>query len=261
MQLDAVYMDTEKEAFIKNRKGSPYEARTDFGKGEIYKTNLINKLICLTVNKLASLDAAGVGVEMESDKPNWYDALNGLPGLLGSSISETLELKRHIIYMLNAFDELGLKDSEHWPIAVEIKGFMDSLNRLLKKHMVAKGKDADYKFWDAATTLKEGYREKIYMGLSGKEVELRLGDLKAFLELALKKIDRGIDKVWDSKRNVLPTYFKTEVLEYKLLTEKGPNGKRRQKVNGRGFSCFRPTRIKTHFIAVVPGRSGPLPAY
>jgi len=40
-------------------------------------------------NKAASLDPSGIGIEMEANKPNWYDSLNGLPGLLGSSISET----------------------------------------------------------------------------------------------------------------------------------------------------------------------------
>lgn len=244
MQLDAVYVDDEKARSIAARKGSPYEVRTQFGKGDIYRTTLINKMICLAVNKLASLDPAGVGVEMEADKPNWYDALNGLPGLMGSSISETLEIKRLIRFMLGAFDELELKDSEHWPLAVEIKGFMDKLNKALRRHLKHRGKEADFKFWNEACDIKEAYRAETRMGLSGKETDIRLGDLREFLQTALEKIDRGVRKAWDSKRNVLYTYFRTEVAEYKLLTEKRAGGKRRQKVNARGMPCFRPVRIK-----------------
>jgi len=37
-----------------------------------------------------------MGIEMEAGKPGWYDALNGLPGLFGSSVGETAELIRLI---------------------------------------------------------------------------------------------------------------------------------------------------------------------
>jgi len=57
--------------------------RTNYGKGKIYKTTLIAKLLCLVVNKFALLDPEGVGIEMEADRPNWCDALNGLAGLFG----------------------------------------------------------------------------------------------------------------------------------------------------------------------------------
>ena len=47
----------------------------------VYKTNLLTKLVSLILNKISSLDAFGLGVEMEADKPGWCDALNGLPSL------------------------------------------------------------------------------------------------------------------------------------------------------------------------------------
>ncbi|HQP10734.1 MAG TPA: hypothetical protein PKV41_05055, partial [Candidatus Omnitrophota bacterium] len=53
--------------------------RTNGGKGDIYSTTLICKILCLIANKAATLDPSGVGIEMEADKPSWYDALNGLP--------------------------------------------------------------------------------------------------------------------------------------------------------------------------------------
>ena len=84
--------------WINSRSENRNFVRTAQGQGEIYRTTLACKMLSLIVNKLASLDPEGVGVEMEADKPNWYDALNGLPGILGSSISETLEIKRTCSY-------------------------------------------------------------------------------------------------------------------------------------------------------------------
>ncbi|MCX5705387.1 MAG: cellobiose phosphorylase, partial [Candidatus Omnitrophica bacterium] len=89
-QLKSVVECVEKQELIKSRKDRPNVVRVQYGKGEIYQTTLINKLVCLMSNKLASLDPFGVGIEMEANKPNWYDALNGLPALFGSSLSETL---------------------------------------------------------------------------------------------------------------------------------------------------------------------------
>ena len=50
---------------------------------------------------------------MEANKPNWYDALNGLPGLLGSSISETFEVKRFAVFVKGSMEQLRLDDQCH----------------------------------------------------------------------------------------------------------------------------------------------------
>jgi hypothetical protein len=246
MQLGAVQVDEKKAERIEARTDHEYGARTKYGKGKVYRTTLANKLLCLVLNKFASLDPEGVGVEMESDKPNWYDALNGLPGLLGSSLSETLELKRHILFMLDAFDELGLRDTEEWVAAEEIVDFYTQLRKALKKHFASRSRQRDFLFWDEASAIKEAYRERVHSGVSGREVSIRLGDLRAFLKDAVKKIDRGIDKAWDDDRKVLHTYFRSVVDDYELLKEKTRGGKSRQKVNARGMPCFRPTKMTHH---------------
>lgn len=45
-----------------------------------------------------------MGLEMEGGKPGWYDALNGLPALLGSSVCETCELARMLDYVIDALN-------------------------------------------------------------------------------------------------------------------------------------------------------------
>ena len=82
--------------------------RVKNGAGDVYYTNLINKLLCLIACKVATLDPSGIGVEMEADKPNWYDSLNGLPGLIGSALSETIEVKRFASFLLDSIQKLEL---------------------------------------------------------------------------------------------------------------------------------------------------------
>ena len=89
-------------------KAKGYKLRGEDGCGDVYTTSLLVKLICLLANKAATLDPSGIGIEMEANKPNWYDALNGLPGLLGSSISETFEVKRLAIFLKDKIQQLKL---------------------------------------------------------------------------------------------------------------------------------------------------------
>ncbi|HVO32597.1 MAG TPA: hypothetical protein VMU17_01700, partial [Elusimicrobiota bacterium] len=93
-QMKAVLRDPEKMELFKQRKDDPHKVRTKGGVGSIYRTSLLAKVLGLLAVKAASLDPFGIGIEMEADKPGWCDALNGLPGLLGSSVNEAFELRR-----------------------------------------------------------------------------------------------------------------------------------------------------------------------
>lgn len=72
------------------------------GQGEVFRTTVFGKLLGLALLKFATLDPFGMGIEMEAGKPGWCDALNGLPGLFGSSMSETYELLRLLDFLLAA---------------------------------------------------------------------------------------------------------------------------------------------------------------
>jgi hypothetical protein len=52
-----------------------------------------------------------MGIQMEAGKPGWYDALNGLPGMFGSSMPETFELLRLVGFLMDVLDEAPLKHS------------------------------------------------------------------------------------------------------------------------------------------------------
>ncbi|WDC85151.1 hypothetical protein PL321_06595 [Caloramator sp. mosi_1] len=81
-QYNSLVADKDKKKIIEDRKEYKNIMRDKKGFGEIYKTNLMVKLLNLAVVKFATVDPKGMGIEMEAGKPGWYDALNGLPGLL-----------------------------------------------------------------------------------------------------------------------------------------------------------------------------------
>ncbi len=69
-----------------------------------HRSTLIEKLVTLALVKISVLGYEERGLEMEAGRPGWYDALNGLPGLFGSSLSDGVELLR-LIRIILAFTE------------------------------------------------------------------------------------------------------------------------------------------------------------
>ncbi|MCL2411503.1 MAG: hypothetical protein FWC97_07660, partial [Treponema sp.] len=212
-QYGAVQPSSEKQQMIKTRTESPFIVRTNNGKGEIYQTTLIAKLFTLICNKIASLDAAGTGIEMEADKPGWCDAMNGLPGILGSSINESAELGRLAKILLD------------WPgkqktikVHEELYNFYIEIKCLMEKHITG------YDYWDQATTAKEIYREKVFMGFSGNEQEIGTEEWAGFLRMVIAYINNGLKQAMNTETGVHYTYFINEVKEFKELSTRNKNG-------------------------------------
>lgn len=213
-QLHAVSPSPTKREMIKKRLTLPHIVRAQYGEGAIYQTSLVNKLLSLLVNKLASLDPFGTGIEMEADKPNWYDALNGLPALFGSSICETFELKRLVLFIKDALEKTKI---EKIFVTEEISDFLINLGGLIQDFLSDNSKSKDWRYWDESSTLKEEYRQKTMLGFSGKETELASGQLIPILNNALKKIELGLKKAKDNRDNIYYAYFINEPAKFESL--------------------------------------------
>ncbi|MDR1196090.1 MAG: hypothetical protein LBL00_06420, partial [Endomicrobium sp.] len=221
----AVVKNKEKEILIKSRKINPNALRTENGKGEVYKNTLASKFLTIIAIKAASLDPDGIGIEMESDKPGWYDSLNGLPGLFGSSTNETFELKRFVSYFKGV---LKNNLSEKISIPSETAALLSGLSKLLKVKMTP------FNFWDKAAALKEEYRKSVIMGIKGDEKTFSALEIISFLENVSKKINEGLRKAYDSKTGLYNTYFRYEALKYDIIDSK----------NVKGFPCVRVSSFK-----------------
>ncbi len=203
--------------------------RTRNGGGEIYHIHLTGKLLCLAANKVSSLDPSGIGVEMEADKPNWYDALNGLPGLLGSSINETFELKRLALFLLKILDDIQVKDETKVFVFNELHIF---ITRLI--HTLETENDA-LNYWQKSNDLKEHYRCRIRQGIDGEEQALTVSEIRKFLQLIVERTDKGVAAA-KTKSGHIPTYFYHEVVEHERL----------DKTHTDGSVHVKPAKFKRH---------------
>jgi hypothetical protein len=220
-QYKAIFYDKDKAKLIESREKEKNWVRTRAGKGNIYRTTLFAKLLCLFTNKIASLDAEGVGIEMEADKPSWYDALNGLPGLLGSSICETFELKRLAILLVQCLESLAPDPEDVLLLPEEVFEFSSQMEGLLMRSLRGGRAGKSIDFWHEATAFKEKYRRATILGLSGAERKMPFFRVKSFLEHAREMLDIGIEKAQDPKTGLYPTYFENEVTRHQALKTSG----------------------------------------
>ncbi|MFH1691320.1 MAG: hypothetical protein ABIC68_01930 [Candidatus Omnitrophota bacterium] len=207
-QYHSLCSDEDKLLSIQKRHHDQHKVRCDNGAGEILTTTLIGKFICLIVNKLATLDPSGVGIEMEAEKPNWYDSLNGLPGLLGSSISETFELKRLIELLKKIILELNITPQQEFSIVLEIYDFFEEMKSLLSQNIDA------FSFWNHSNTVKEAYRYRVRRGVQGEFIQITVSELLSFFELALKKLNAGIAKSFERSSGYYYTYFTHQMVKH-----------------------------------------------
>jgi hypothetical protein len=239
-QYGAVVEDQEKAALFAARSEAPHLVRTDHGEGEVYRTTVFAKLVGLALLKFATLDPLGMGVEMEAGKPGWYDALNGLPGLLGSSLCETYELERLLTFLMEVVEETKARAMD---LPVEQADMLQRVLTALTAWRASDKPDRDIRFWDAAVTARETYRERVRLGFDGSTERLPLSRVRSVLDAFRAKVRAGIQRALamsaDTCHGVPPTYFTYDVSDYELLTDSDGSverdGQGRPYVSARGF--------------------------
>lgn len=190
--------------------------RDNFGTGNVIYTTLMEKLLLLCATKFATLDPYGMGIEMEGGKPGWYDALNGMPGMFGSSMAETYELLRMLDYTIGALIKYPGKVS----VLKELGNFIDELaliNRLEAENL--RNNEEVISFWNRINDAKEIYRDKTFSGVSGDVSEYGTGDLAEMLEGWKETVLCGIEKALRYGKGICPTYFTFEVKKYEKLED------------------------------------------
>jgi len=209
--LEAV---ASKRCLISRRKTHVSFLHTKYGKP--YQVTLVEKLLGLVANKVATLDPDGIGIEMEADKPGWCDSLNGLPALFGSSLCETLETKRACQILIDGLKALMLEGHEEVVLGSELNSFVLGLDKLLDGYFAAKSKERDYKWWDSANCLKEKFRAATFADVSGVEKKVTVSKLIKILEKIVKKLDMAISRAKDKTTGVTLTYFRYDVKKFKV---------------------------------------------
>lgn len=205
--------------------------KTKNGSGSIYETNLFAKLVSLALMKFVNLDPYGMGIEMEGGRPGWNDALNGLPGLFGSGVGETAELKRIFTFLTDAcleFDKVLFLYEEAGELLKKVVPLLD-------KNL--SGELGDFSYWDKVSALKEDYRRKIRHGIDGKEEGFYTKALLLVFQKCLKKLDIALEKSLKYGDGVYPTYFTYNAVKYELISGKTSPVNGYQNVVVTEFDC------------------------
>ncbi|MCR3906438.1 MAG: cellobiose phosphorylase [Tenericutes bacterium] len=182
----------QKSTWMKNKNGQ-------------VKVNLFGKLLTLILNKYGHLDPFGIGLSYEGNKPGWNDAMNGVPGLFGSGVSETIELKKLVQFLLDILKKhpdkevLLLKSTEKLAKAYE--------------HLDA---SEPFDLWNLRMTHLETYRNNL---LDEQEISVNQAN---HYQKTLEKIDKDLDKALEKAKEidkVYPTYITYEATDYQQILD------------------------------------------
>ena len=217
-QYDAVIRDQERiDALGIDPSGTNWQKSKD---GTLVTTTLFGKMFSLVMNKITNMDPSAIGIMMNTDKPGWNDAMNGLPGLFGSGTSETIELKRIVEFLTEGHKAYGRALELPEELAAMTKGYMRLLSQYddghLKEQMV----------YEESQSLKEAFNEAIKFGTTGKNVSIDVTDLTLMLEALLRRLVKAIQLAIKMGDGIPPSYLVHEARAYQVVEGK------RHPVNG-----------------------------
>ncbi|WP_423223348.1 cellobiose phosphorylase [Candidatus Amarolinea aalborgensis] len=255
-QYGAVIVDDEKAALIAARRHTPNLARTAHGLGEVYRTTVFAKLLGLAVIKFATLDPLGMGIEMEAGKPGWCDALNGLPGLFGSSLSETYELGRLLDFLLAALAEKGAAGGSPVEQADLLRdvGAVDRVSRYATPIAI-------FVIGMRRRRARGLSQDRTRLGFDGRTETIDFATLTPRLALR-DKVASGIARAEELTAGIPPTYSPTKPwLTTPLPTPAAAAGGRSWSARGaRGFRAERLPPFEGPMHALKPKRTLLTPA-
>ena len=183
---------------------------------EIVRTNLYSKLLSLAINKFSLLDPEQIGISMDANKPGWNDAMNGLPGLFASGVSETVELARLVKFLKEH------KDNKEVSLPVEQIELAKSIAKLYQE-----GLDS-FNLWDQVQNEVEVFRDKIRFGVTKCDKY----DATELLSLMQSVLEEGLKKAFALGKGILPTFLAYDVTSYTKLAHIGNYKLPTVKVNG-----------------------------
>mmetsp|Transcript_26956 Transcript_26956/g.49027 ORF Transcript_26956/g.49027 Transcript_26956/m.49027 type:complete len:1207 (-) Transcript_26956:170-3790(-) len=245
LQLDSTVFDNEKvaeqQAYLDQSTGrlgiDANWQRTE--EGVAFKSSPIAKLFLLGALKFATRDAYGMGVEYEGGRPGWNDAMNGLPGMVGSGMPETFEMYEVLKYVKTVVD----KFDRPVVIPAELGDMLDIVNKALDD-LEASGftepEDFDFDvpselfdYWDVVASARENYRNNVQYYFSGNTTKLSSDELSSMLGRWLEQVEIGMARAMkigshgiddDGTSGIPPAYFSYDVTKWTLNGKKNDVG-------------------------------------
>lgn len=252
-QYDSVAVDKAKTKLIESRKIQKNKMRVKYGEGKIYRTTLFVKLWILFLNKVSSLDAKQAGLEMEAGKPGWNDSLNGLPGIFGSSLVESMKLLT-FIRKLKLWQGKHAKTNFEVNLPKEVVNFSKSVLKNLEGYKNKKLNS--FELWDMLNKNKEVFRKTVFYGIDGDESGLMGSHFENVLNITEAILSRSISKARDKETDLFTTYFINEpILDKKGLLKDFKQKPVRNFLEGQvyGLSVLKSATDRQKLAAAVQG--------
>lgn len=158
--------------------------------------SLFAKLCALVAIKTVSFDYECRGIEMEAGRPGWNDAMNGLPGLFGSSTCEAAELARLAGWLRKALPQI--------PDAA-----LPAVVADLVEEVVAELEQPKY-CWDRSASLREKYRAQLRVRPSAGKRVLPGALFEKLLAGAVGRAQHAMDLAVDPATGMYHTYYQNE---------------------------------------------------
>ena len=201
--------------------------------GQEIKVSLASKIFNLILIKFSTLDAHQMGIEMECEKPGWNDAMNGLPGLFASAMSESIELLRLVNFALDNLKEypdreLSLMD-EQYDLFVAVR---DNLKKLLNNQL------SSFEYWDKVTSAREELRLKTHLIASNSHKHITVQDALVLMDEMKEVLADGILKAKKLGNGIIPSYIINDVSKYEVT----------DKVNHLGYKIVKPLEFTQRLI-------------
>lgn len=182
---------------------------------KVFTVSAIAKLTILGTLKFSTLDPYGMGVEMEGGKPGWNDAMNGLPGIVGSGMSETYEMLRIIKYVkatVLKFPERSVS------LPIEFSAFLADLSTALDTFFASpKDQSAEFTYWDSSNNAREKYRAAVVGYFDGQKTNLSSDYMVSLISKMELKVAGGIRKALATNKGLSPSYFYYECDSFEML--------------------------------------------
>ena len=141
---------------------------------------------------------------MEAGKPGWNDALNGLPGLFGSSSSECADL----LLLLQRLRSWCSVPAVEFPS--ELIGFVRRLGGLLREFDFCSTPSLE--FWRVSLKLREEWRARVYSGkLCGGTETVKREELLGIICGLETLVQNGLRRARNGS-GLLDTYFVNKLL-------------------------------------------------
>lgn len=191
--------------------------------GNIYKTNLYVKMLMLVLNKHSLMDPDFYGVEMDGGKPGWNDAMNGVPGLFGSGVSETIELLRIARFLKEKSDGTSIE------IPIELA---DLFYQMLSETS-----------YQERIIARDMYRDRTRFGLCGEFKEVSFKDLLTYFDVLVIKLTDKMDELLLNNNGVVPTFITHEVTDYNDILSNGE-----PVIGNYNLPIVKPLRFQTRFL-------------